>query len=570
SFLLLKGLDHTLLWQDEGHTAVLAERILQFGYPKVWDGQNLITGMNGLDFNGAYALTWAGWLPYYLTAGSFALLGKRPFSALLHFVLIAILTLPLFYRFVLRLTKDKAISFWALCFMATSLTFLMHSRQCRYYSLLPFSMVLAYYGLLLLPRWKGVVLVTLGACLLYYSNVLSFALLLVSFLLIPLFFKVDGPRLKSFTLSLGLTFLMTLPMFIYSRIWEKEAGFQSAFDFYTYKTELFGNLIFLNKFYIALFLLALGFAFRRKWFDLFQNKIFLFALSLFGVFIFLIPFKFYANNRYLLPLLPLIGLILAMIHLGAWRRWKIVGALLFLLSFSTHAFSYLPVKAGIETLKAAYPFLPKRTQEILRQRYEHFQKFDDEEGPSAMKESYSVLYIPTFWDRFFPSEYRSFFNEIQNPFHDGLEEVVAFLKIHASPQDRVYLSVGQFPYLFYYPESHLAYTTSKPPPFSTAEPVDSSQWDEAEIDWFIPRYFRQPKGPHFTEDEFLKRAQERGWRLQKYVLNTPQILWEGNWPYWTRLYRIKQREFPILEREPTVVYRVIHEKEESETARLRR
>ena len=42
SFSLFKNISYPLLWHDEAETAMFGERILQYGYPKVHDGKNVL------------------------------------------------------------------------------------------------------------------------------------------------------------------------------------------------------------------------------------------------------------------------------------------------------------------------------------------------------------------------------------------------------------------------------------------------------------------------------------------------------------------------------------------------
>lgn len=42
SFAVLKNIGYPLLWNDEGETAMFAERVLRFGYPKISDGKNVV------------------------------------------------------------------------------------------------------------------------------------------------------------------------------------------------------------------------------------------------------------------------------------------------------------------------------------------------------------------------------------------------------------------------------------------------------------------------------------------------------------------------------------------------
>jgi hypothetical protein len=46
AFLVLWHLSYPLLWQDEAETIMYAERILDFGYPKVHDGRNVVYGLS--------------------------------------------------------------------------------------------------------------------------------------------------------------------------------------------------------------------------------------------------------------------------------------------------------------------------------------------------------------------------------------------------------------------------------------------------------------------------------------------------------------------------------------------
>jgi hypothetical protein len=556
-FLLLKGLGHTLLWQDEAHTALLGERVLQFGYPKVWDGKNLITGMNGLDFNGAFALTWDGWLPHYIAAVSLWLLGDTPTAARLPFALIAVATLPLLYRFVIRLTKDKALAFWSAAFLATSMTFLLHGRQCRYYALLPFGMLLVLDGLLDLPRWRGRWLMALGLTILYHANFLAFGLALVALGLLPLFFKADTGRVKAAAVALAIAFAATSPMFLYTRLWEKSGGFQPGFSARFYGLQIFTSFILWNKFHLPAALLAAAVLLRKRLCDALGGRILAYTAVLTGVCLLLIPLKFYSSSRYFLPLLPATSLILALFHVGLWRRSKTVGVFFFLLFFGTHAWDYLPEKALIETAKSASRRISEKAWNGFWRLHYALSFADDEEGPSPYDPPLDNLYVPTFADRFWRTDYRGLVNEIFHPFPDGLAEVADFLKHRRLPEERVYLSVGQYPLLFHAPETLLAYTLSAPPPFATDEPVDASQWDLDRIDWFVARPYKQPNGPNLSEEAFAEHVQAKGWKLASYRMGTPPVYWEGNWPNAYRAYRIKQGEFPVLVTGPTVVYHVV-------------
>ncbi len=134
------------LWQDEAETAVLAKNTLLYGYPRAFDGVNRLNP--ALPLAPGEAWTYHPWLSMYVLAGSFALLGATTFAARLPFALMGLASVLLFHRMVQRMTGDRALARWAGLLLVTSVPFLLHMRQCRYYApsvLLSLWSVLAYW-----------------------------------------------------------------------------------------------------------------------------------------------------------------------------------------------------------------------------------------------------------------------------------------------------------------------------------------------------------------------------------------------------------------------------------------
>src|SRR5450631_199520 len=71
---LFKHISYPLMWADESMTAVGAQRVLDYGYPKVHDGRNVLYDLFhydrtlGLDKKTDAYIGGAGWAPYYFTA----------------------------------------------------------------------------------------------------------------------------------------------------------------------------------------------------------------------------------------------------------------------------------------------------------------------------------------------------------------------------------------------------------------------------------------------------------------------------------------------------------------------
>jgi hypothetical protein len=176
SLLLLWGLTDKYLWQDEAATAVLARRLLRFGRPLAYDGVNLITtdhfateeastiGQRTADPKTAVdyyvrrgeikpdtSWTWQPWGSFVLCALSFEALGQTTLAARLPFALAGILTVLLLYRLVLVYCADRLMAFAAALFLILNCYWVLHSRQCRYYSVSSLFLILTLLAYL---RWQ--------------------------------------------------------------------------------------------------------------------------------------------------------------------------------------------------------------------------------------------------------------------------------------------------------------------------------------------------------------------------------------------------------------------------------
>ncbi len=175
--LLLWGLGHPYLWQDEAATAVLSQRMLRFGRPLAYDGVNLITidhfaaedpatvdqrttnPQAAVDFyvrrgdlKADTAWKWQPWGQFVVAAFSFKTLGATTLAARLPFALASIVTVLVLYRFVLAYFENSQMALLASGFLILNTYWILHSRQCRYYSLssLFLMLTLASYA-----RWQS-------------------------------------------------------------------------------------------------------------------------------------------------------------------------------------------------------------------------------------------------------------------------------------------------------------------------------------------------------------------------------------------------------------------------------
>ena len=150
STLVLKHLSYPLLWNDESETAMYAERILDFGYPKVHDGKNVVFELQaeldvGLkeEYDAYIGSTWGQY--YFATLGAFAarqvedpytktLLLRAPFAlaGLAGVAVFLVLGLSLFPGDRARQLRF-ALGYFLLASLSTVLV--LHLREMRHYSL---------------------------------------------------------------------------------------------------------------------------------------------------------------------------------------------------------------------------------------------------------------------------------------------------------------------------------------------------------------------------------------------------------------------------------------------------
>jgi hypothetical protein len=176
ALLLLWGLGTPYLWQDEAATAVLARRMLRFGRPLAYDGVNLITidhfaaeekatidqrtrdpqaaidyYVRRGDFKADTTWKWQPWGQFVVAALSFKTLGATTLAARLPFALAGLATVLVLYRFALTYFEHAPMALLASVFLVLNAYWILHSRQCRYYSLSSLFLVLTLASY---ARWQ--------------------------------------------------------------------------------------------------------------------------------------------------------------------------------------------------------------------------------------------------------------------------------------------------------------------------------------------------------------------------------------------------------------------------------
>ncbi len=158
---LFKNISYPLLWADEGMTVMHGKRVLEYGYPKVHDGKNVVYDLRhsnpklGIDPKTDAYIGGANWGMYYFAAVAVRLaqmsndlftktaILRIPF-ALAGLIGLAILGLLGAEFFDSRSSKK---GFWILFafFELISISLVLHLREARYYSLTVFLTALAIF-----------------------------------------------------------------------------------------------------------------------------------------------------------------------------------------------------------------------------------------------------------------------------------------------------------------------------------------------------------------------------------------------------------------------------------------
>ena len=272
ALLLLWNLGSPALWQDEAETALRAESILDTGLPRMTLRGVLVTTQHSLvvhEGNAQGVWTWNTWLPAYLVAASFAVLGRTPFAARLPFALSGLLALCLAWRLFSDGEEDEIIErrAWApetaLALLALSPAFLLFCRQSRYYALLPLGTVLVLHSwrrLLAKKPW-GALAVALCLQFLLHASFAFFACACLALMLDAVLRLDECPRAGRFWGAAALTILLAAPAAWYFRIWDRPGnhayGFVESLEF------LKTSLLWLAVFILPLALVAA--VFIRRW-----------------------------------------------------------------------------------------------------------------------------------------------------------------------------------------------------------------------------------------------------------------------------------------------------------------
>lgn len=225
-FLLFYNLGDRLLWDDEAETAILAENIIKFGVPKITDGRNFVV-LTGVEANNNNVWTASPWLQNYITSFSFLVLGKSTFAARFPFAVLGFLSVMFLAFITHRIYGSHELTITAVLLYVTCVSFLLHARQCRYYSILMFAQLWMIYGYWLLIRAKtlwGVTNVAFALATQFYCHYITFGANMLGLCVTT---AINHRRLPgslwAISAVLACTGALSVPWVIYAKMWNQHS-----------------------------------------------------------------------------------------------------------------------------------------------------------------------------------------------------------------------------------------------------------------------------------------------------------------------------------------------------------
>lgn len=219
SFLVFFNLSNQYLWQDEAETALLGRSILNVGYPKAFDGKNLLNPTIRTGFSEDYGWRYHPWGQFYITAVSFAIFGESTFTARLPFALLGLISILLLYILALRFTGSRFVAVTSCLITTFTVPYLLLMRQCRYYapSVFLVLLILLFYHRFLEKRdMLSILVASICLILLGYTVHGMFVPLFIGLGLNYLIFNFSKRDTLKLFLSAGMTAAIVSLWFLYS------------------------------------------------------------------------------------------------------------------------------------------------------------------------------------------------------------------------------------------------------------------------------------------------------------------------------------------------------------------
>ncbi|MBP7652510.1 glycosyltransferase family 39 protein, partial [Candidatus Dependentiae bacterium] len=359
SVLLLWGLDNNYFWEDEADTAIYAKNILKSGLPSGWNGKNLYAYRDGLHLNSEMVNKSSPWLQFYVTALAFKIFGKTVFAGRFLFVLTGIVSIYFFYKFILSYSDKKLVAVISSLYLIFSPSFLLFTRQCRYYSLVIISCILMFYSytFISIKNKKSLLLFTLSCILFFYSNYFIFFAFFTGLFFSHIILEFEKEKFKGIIFGGIVSIISGLPYLLYGKPWNSVSipffsmeRLENAFYLFVWYLRDYNTF----SFFQAIFIILLPFVFIEKTEKnllkfILNKKILLIIIFILFSTVFLSwlspqPYKetLFADIRYAVGLFPFFCFLIGYITSRIFEINRIFAIIILIISISTNYFTLIP------------------------------------------------------------------------------------------------------------------------------------------------------------------------------------------------------------------------------------
>lgn len=460
SLLVFPNLGKTCLWDDEAQTAIVAGNILTTGLPTAAVDKSFVSILpDHSDVrNGIYI--WQPWLPNYLVAGSMAIFGRNSFGARFPFALAFVMLVTVSYFFFNKFDqKRNNLSLITVILLVSCIPLLLHSRQCRYYILVPLLNILIvkeYLRFMAEPKLKYIAGITIWATALY-NTFPPGAILLCLALGIDFIRKMPNRKtLQLASAGLFLCIIINLPVFVFCRMWDRQYGVQPGYSgLHVFGMYLLRYITTINNYFFPVFVIFIAGLFNWKRIiqcsrNKINDEIILFIIICVTQIIGFSVLSDYPFTRYLIGIVPFIlflgaGCILSISAKRQWLSWIIVFIIV-----STNITNLLPLSLmrGSDLKNAEWTSAGIDSQ-FLQAGNVGFSFARGEVGQLIrMAPGYPLL---------------DYIKSIVNPPQGPIDVIVNYLNKEASPNDRVKISYGDLPLMFHTKQFITSSTEVGPP-----------------------------------------------------------------------------------------------------------
>jgi hypothetical protein len=488
------------LWEDEAQTALVARNILITGLPAASDGKNLVSIFADHRDVRDGIFIWQGWLPSYLAAGSMAIWGQNAFGARFPFAVAFVVLLGFYYIFLGKHGDRNRHRWLTIALTLTCVPLLLHTRQCRYYVLVPlFNLLIAdaYLSLLKDPKLKYQLMLIVWTTLLLNSFFPGAILLFVALAIDLIRRRPAGEVLKCLGIAALIILIVNLPMAWFCRIWDRQFVRESVSDDpIASGMYLVRYLLTLNDYFFPLSLVVAACALKWKTIvrkDTFRNDLtFLFLMICLTQLIGFAVVSDLPFTRYLIGIVPFVTFFAATcIETLAFNRSWLVWPLA-LMVVATNLFQLLPLPllryTELQTAQWTTAGVDPRFIDSKRIRYSF-----------ARGETKALINIGAG----FPII--DYLRSIVHPPRGSDDVIIDYLRTNAAPGDRVKPSYGALPLMFH---TDLAVTNS----IEIGPPGP---------EWMILRRYR----PMRTDEEFMRESSKHSY--SKITIPFPDLQWNN-------------------------------------------